>query len=169
MNNSERLILVTNYQILSFVDKENSEDHQRLIEFLLDGHTELFYENIPSLSPVMSRAEQQEIANIVDMYYIIQVCFLTLKTPVKLTLKDVEFLGFDGNQEGQKRRLTSALFKEKYSDHSFQTPHGVSKTCPNSHIPMNPKYMVMLAKYNSIKKQTAGKMLTEKDLLDIIR
>lgn len=144
LTDTERLILANQYEILGSLKKD--ETYTRLAEQLRDGHEWLYQQNFEYLSSNMSNEDAELVVTILGIYSDIKDSYAQLADKSGIETHQVEFPGFDGNNEGELLRFSRAL---RESDRFVETlpEHG-----KNSHMPTRDIYGRMIAKWDELGK-----------------
>ena len=144
LTDTERLILANQYEILGSLKKD--ETYTRLAEQLRDGHEWLYQQNFEYFSPNMSNVDAELVVTILGIYSDIKDSYAQLADKSEIEAHQVEFPGFDGNNEGELLRFSRAL---RESDRFVETlpQHG-----KNSHMPTRDIYGRMVAMWEELGK-----------------
>jgi|ERR1039458_8451417 uncharacterized protein YfbU (UPF0304 family) len=141
----ERIQLRNQYKILA---KLYPNDHyEKLIEIVDGGYT-LLYGDLEemSLSSEMSLAECKYVYDVLDMFRFLKISFRELKDKEDLKPEDVQFKGFDGNNESRLLSFTSFL-----KEHGmWETPLSDVPDDLNTHYPTTSRYKTMLQQWNAL-------------------
>lgn len=97
LTDTERLILVNQYEILSRLDKDASDFYKQLSKQLYDGHEWLYQQSFQHLSPVMPEADAQLVLTILSMFDKLQMSYKALADKDGMEADELRFPGFDGN------------------------------------------------------------------------
>ncbi|WP_348700310.1 YfbU family protein [Duganella fentianensis] len=142
LTDAERLILANQYQILERL--EGDESYGRLAKNLRDGHEFLYREVLSWISPEMDKATTRFVLDALSLYQTLHSSWLRLGSPAEIKESDVQWPGFDGNNEGALYGFTSALAADRrYVEQLGE--HGV-----NSHSEMESTYRKMIGKWKEL-------------------
>jgi uncharacterized protein len=137
----ERLILSNQYEILAALKKD--EYYERKAAQLRDGY-EWLYGNFEHVAPEMARSDAEYVLGVLGMFSDLTASYEKLADKSGIDARDVRFLGFDANNEGEFFGFAAALAAEnRYSD-------TIGKHPKNSHMPTTDLYQRMLNKYREL-------------------
>jgi uncharacterized protein len=144
LTDTERLILANQYDILATLRKD--DDYARMAETLRNGHEWLYRQYFDSLSENLPKDKVEHVLRILGIYSDMQASFrdLTDKTGIKKT--DLNFPGFDGNNESDLLSFAGGLRKH---DNFADTIGPVAK---NSHMPTTATYERMIEQWQALGK-----------------
>ena len=143
----ERLSLMNQLSILKHLDPENSEHYEDQIEILHGGYTIMYGELFKTVFEEMDVDECKYVFDVLDMFRALINSFEALEDKQGLTAEDVQFEGFDGNNETKRWAFAEYLqeagrWKETLvggmDSHSIMTMH---------------RYPQMLERYEPIKQK----------------
>lgn len=145
----ERLTLVNQYRILAAVSKGGeSESYSLLADDLENGHV-YFYRNFPHLQDELSSSVSDFVIETLALYDTLQASFGELEDKAGIEALQVQFDGFDGNNEADHLHFVGALAKR----HQF---HSVIGEHPkDSHMPMVDVYKRLLDGWRRLGRPTA--------------
>lgn len=147
----ERITLINQYRILSFLDKDSKDYYDEVIDILSNGY-EIFYSQIDQwVSEDMPVSDCKFVLDVLDMYRAI-FDYIKNNPKDKEVSKHVraKFIGFDGNTETNYMGFASFLIN-KQGKFAEQREGKKGKDC-NSHCPMVHTYTKMLEMWNSFNK-----------------
>ena len=103
LENYQRLNLINQYEILLNLailrdDKHNIEKYRQYIKILECGYVREYYVFFENISEEFSKEESDLVWDILQIYSNIHYSYKKLKSP-KITLEQIRFDGFDGNNE----------------------------------------------------------------------
>lgn len=157
MNNNERLILLNQYEILSRLEPDN-EKHQHCIEILSNGYEVLYSEVTDVLSEPLSASMGEFVIDVLQMYRSITFSYDRLEDKGGITLRNVAFKGFDGNEEG-KLYTFARFYLEDFNR--------FAELLENEHMDFNShsnkvnKYSRMLEVWNELAERYDAKLTVE--------
>lgn len=161
----ERLSLSYQLKIIEKLYPEEADyyaSHRKAIE---EGY-ELHYNWISEhLYEGLKKEECKEVLDILDMYSNLYFSFRELKNPKNLTISQIVFPGFDGNNETMRMAYTRYFIEDLQR---FETIKKLTKGNYNSHIQYLNKYRKMLLKLNSYPLEKRNS-LTEDQIIDLIQ
>lgn len=134
---NERLILANQYEILGHLNSDPSA--KRLAENLRNGYEFLYRDIIESVSPEMDQQSIEFVLDTLSMYQEIKNSWNELGKPSEIKVTEVEFPGFDGNNEGRLYGFARALAEDNRFNEQLG-PQG-----KNSHSVKVSTYRRMLA------------------------
>ena len=145
LTDTERLILANQYEILAAL--KNDDSYARISEELRDGHAWLYQQHFDYFSSSNMREDDAEfVVTILGSYSDLRDSYEQLADKSGIEPHQVEFPGFDGNNEGELLSFARALRKsERFID--TLPEHG-----KNSHMPTRDIYGRMIAKWEELGK-----------------
>jgi len=163
----ERMILANQYHILEGLYPQQARSFKEAREALEQGY-EAHYDHAQHMMPghsgeeaVMTTEECEEVQNILYMFSVLQSSYLKLPDQAGITPTDLEFSGFDGNNETKWMAYTLYFCTSdggRYADLNRADDF-------NSHRPMLTKYRHMVREWG----RSADKdLLTKEDLQRIV-
>lgn len=137
LTDAERLILANQYQILA---KLEDDDHYALMgETLRRGYKWLYAEHLESsLWPDVEDDKADFVVDIIDIYSAMKASYEQLEDKSGIEAREVEFPGFDGNNEAELMGFANFLLKHGRFDDVL------NKSGNNSHMPTVEIYGRML-------------------------
>lgn len=144
LTDNERLMLANQYEIMSMLDKHSSEYNLLMSETLRAGHKWLYDQFFDSLSENLSDTDAQHVLKILGIYSDLRDSYNKLEDKSEIDEKDLNFPGFDGNNEGEYLSFARNLLKHR----RFETTLG--KTAINSHMPTTDIYKRMINCWESL-------------------
>ncbi|TNC78536.1 YfbU family protein [Janthinobacterium lividum] len=136
LTNAERLILANQFEILGHMHED--KEKIRMASHLRDGHEFLYRDLLGTVSPEMDKDTTEFVLDTLSMYRAMNHSLIELGIDTDIKKEDVEWPGFDGNNEGSLYFFTRALS----SDGRFDELLGEDGV--NSHSPMAYVYQQML-------------------------
>lgn len=133
---AERLILANQFDILGHL--HDDKEKIRMAGHLRDGHEFLYRDLLGTVSPEMDENTTEFVLESLSMYRALNHSLIELGIGTDIKKEDVEWPGFDGNNEGSLYFFTRALS----SDGRFDELLGEQGV--NSHSPMAHVYRQML-------------------------
>lgn len=138
---NERIMMLLMLEVLEKVDPANF-NYSDLRTALEDGYVAWYDSPFQHVSTQEFSVQQsREVGNILDMYTNLILSFNKLADKGTLTLENVKFPGFDGNNESVYMGYTSFLLDDLGR---FEYVKANSLVNYNSHMQMLPKYRSML-------------------------
>jgi uncharacterized protein YfbU (UPF0304 family) len=163
----ERLQLANQLEILEKLYPEQAEIYAARRDIVEHGYSIEYGDVFSDIFTEMSFDECEYVYDVLDMHRVLISSFNELKDKDGLTLADVSFKGFDGNNESKRHAFAEHLQKEgKWTE---TLVGGL-----NSHsISTVTRYPRMLQKFNPIwqsinKTSVGGGDLTAKQIREII-
>lgn len=144
LTDTERLILANQYEILAALKSDDS--YSRIAEELRDGHEWLYQEHFDYLSPNLHEEDAEFVVTILGIYSDLRDSYEQLVDKSGMERHQVQFPGFDGNNESELLAFTRALRK---SNRFIDTLPEQGK---NSHMPTRDIYDRMIAKWDELGK-----------------
>nr|ACN22657.1 conserved hypothetical protein [uncultured bacterium] len=144
LTDTERLILANQYEILAAL--KNDDSYGRIAGELRDGQEWLYQQHFDYFSPNMQEEDAEFVVTIVGIYSDLRDSYERLADKSGIEPHQVEFPGFDGNNEGELPSFARALRK---SNRFIDTlpEHG-----KDSHMPTRDIYSRMISKWEELGK-----------------
>ena len=144
LTDTERLILANQYEILAVL--KNDESHERLSNELLSGHEWLYSQSFDHVSENLSNSDAEHVVTILGIFGDLRDSYEKFTDKSGIEAREVNFPGFDGNNESDLYSFARALWKhERFTN--VLTEHAV-----NSHMPTTDMYQRMIAKWAELGK-----------------
>lgn len=157
LTDKERLFLSNQYEILGTL---KNEDHYLLLaEQLREGHKWLYQQSFNSLYENLPDEDAELVLNILQVYEALKVSYNALSDKSGITIQDVSFAGFDGNNEPELIGFVDALRKMNRFVSTIEA--GVL----DSHMPKIQTYQNMIQKWHGLGKSNR---LTKEQILYIL-
>lgn len=161
---TERIILANQLRILEAVVPDEAKDYAHMREALTSGY-ELDYGKLSRSfdDDVMTVDQCQEVWQILEMHRAMVFSYRDLKDKTGIDPVDVQFGGFDGNEETKQFGYYRYIRDEnKYGE---LTPPDEG----NSHCPTLGRYRRMLRAFNQIRENKTGRdKLTADEIKTVI-
>lgn len=158
MTKLERLILFNQFTILQQMEPSLG-DFEQACEILRNGYTAHYSDLTKYMFDEWPESECNEIQSIFHMFDVLKTSYADLTDKSDIDPYEVEFPGFDGNEE--TRYMEYAQFIKKLGRfRGVGGDHGL-----NSHDEMMPTYRAMLARFQSFGEKTK---LTKEELSEIL-
>lgn len=109
LTDAERLVLANQYEILALLTKDTG--YTRLSEQLRDGHAWLYSQALDYVSENMPAADAEHVLTILGIYGDLKSSYTHLGDKSGIDVREVEFPGFDGNNESDLLSFARALRK----------------------------------------------------------
>lgn len=139
LGDADRLILANQYEILA--ELKDDEHYALMAETLRAGHKWLYDQYFDSLSENLSDAETQHVLGILGIYGDLKSSYDDLADKSGIDANEVNFPGFDGNNECELLSFANSLIKHR----RFEVTLG--KAARNSHMPTTAIYSRMIEKW----------------------
>lgn len=152
LTQTERLILLNQYEILKKLDHKNAEHYNKATEILENGYTSYYKDLFRGLSPDMEKSECDFVVEVLEMYRAIEDYKRRNPTDSDVVNDPFShFAGFDGNNEAECHGFAQFLInvQKKWQE---QTPYEQQTDGYNSHTPMKDFYERMLDVRRSLGK-----------------
>ncbi|MHB8107484.1 MAG: YfbU family protein [Candidatus Cryosericum sp.] len=153
----ERQILINQYRILQFLDRQNKDGWEIDIIILKNGYEDQYEDVILQLDDPLPAGSSQLVRDVLDMYSSIELYKAENPDDTEVAGHYASsFAGFSGNEEGEYLGFTRFLlvmmrrFKEVAKANRTENY--------NSHDAMLPKYRNMLSVWHSFKHESAQLM-----------
>ena len=138
----ERLILANQYEILSLLKEDDS--YARLSEQLLEGHEWLYSQSFDFVSDNLPARDAEHVLSILGIFGDLKASYAQLADKSGIEPHEVEFPGFDGNNEADLLSFSRALRK---NDRFVET---IGDRAKNSHMPTTDMYDRMISKWREL-------------------
>lgn len=142
LTDAERLILSNQYEILAKLD--DNEEYAKMAETLRCGYKWLYEEYFDHIWPNLDDDKATLVVDTLDIYGFIKHSYRDLTDRTGIDQSDVEFPGFDGNNEANFRGFAQALLEHR----RFEDTLG--KQAKNSGFPMVDGYVRMVRTWNEM-------------------
>lgn len=127
LTDTERLILANQYEILAALKKDDS--YASIAEELRDGHEWLYQQHFDYFSPNLREEDAVFVVTILGIYSDLRDSYEQLADKSGIEPHQVQFQGFDGNNEGELLAFARALRKrDRFIDTLPSTVR--TRTCP---------------------------------------
>lgn len=157
---ADRQILINQYAILEKLDPDNAEDYKRNQKILNNGFA-ILYNDVVNVWDEMDAEDGKYVMDVLDMHRDLKYSFDDLDDKAGLTAEDVEYEGFDGNNETMRLALAEELKAEGRWQELDLTKNSHSTTTKD-------RYPKMLARYREVSDKKAGKLLTADEIKYVI-
>ncbi|MGH1460742.1 MAG: YfbU family protein [Neptuniibacter sp.] len=144
LTKKERVIIANQLKMLEKLYPDEAKyyaDHRKAIEYGFKLHYSWIAEHIDD--DEMSEAECKEVLNVLDMHRAITYSYNRIKDKTDLTVEEIRFRGYDGNNETRQFSYTNYFITDlgRFDELKFDSEYPDF----NSHCPMVGKYQRMLA------------------------
>jgi len=147
LTDAERLILSNQYQILAKLD--NDEHYALMAETLRRGYKWLYDEYLEqTLWPNVDDDKAEFVVDVLDLYSTMKASYSELEDKSGIQASEVEFPGFDGNNETDLMGFANFLLKHGRFDDVL------NKGGNNSHMPTVEIYRRMLQAFQDMGEPT---------------
>ena len=139
LTKTERLILANQYRILELLEPDNAESYEKIREGIEWGYEAAIDDVLSNIFDGLEKKECSFVVHVMSMYDALQRSYRELEDKTGIEEREVEFPGFDGNNE------TSYYAYAKYvveREERFTYLKGADDL--NSHMPMLQSYRQML-------------------------
>lgn len=167
----ERLIIANQLELKALLDPKADREHlSEVIEALKGGYSIHYAEAFEEFSnEEMSIEECKFVLDVLTMYSGIIFSYELLKETgkiEKLSDTDIQFEGFDGNQESKYMYYTRYFLKTL--DRFEEIQKNNTSDNYNSHMPRVDKYKAMLPVFNELVKKYGSYCLTEEEIITLL-
>lgn len=149
LTDTERIMLANQYDILAALHRDNkhmSEDYAQRAETLRDGHEWLYSQYFDWVSPNLPEEKVQHVLHILGIYGDMRNSFNKLTDKSGIDERELNFLGFDGNNESELLSFSEALRKHGRFGET------IGPEAKNSHSPTTDIYDRMIEKWQELGK-----------------
>ena len=108
----ERYMIANQLRILEKLDPQNAEDYERDRDIIARGYAIEYEEVFSEIYNEMPVDEGRYVYDVLDLYRVLIRSYESLKDKEGLTIDDVKFQGFDGNNETKRYSFTKHLKEE---------------------------------------------------------
>lgn len=168
LTKAERWILSNQYRILEALypgeAKELAEDRdaiERGYEIHYDWMTQHIYEG----DDTMSTAESKEVVDILAMFSALKSSFASLSDKTGIRASQVEFHGFDGNNE--TKQMGYARYFVRHDGGRFGDLRKGEHDDFNSHMPSLDRYRDMLATWQRVADK--AHMMSKEQIVAVLK
>lgn len=147
LTDTERLILANQYEILSLLQKDDA--YARWADNLRDGYEWLYSQCFDHLSPNLPQSKVDHVLAILGIYSDLRYSYDRLPDKSGIEPDQVEFPGFDGNNESELLGFASAL---RLAGRFTET---LGKHDKNSHSPTTEIYGRMIERWHELGEPRA--------------
>jgi len=163
LSDFERQALYNQYEILSLLDSNKKDHYDNLKEIVSSGYTAEYYRVIGSWDE-LPLAECRYVQEVLEMHSALLGSYENLADKAGINLNDIEFKGFDGNNEAELRSYAAFLGRMgRWLE---------CKPGKNSHfVGTVDRYPEMLKKWKALKEQHGSEIeqsLTAEEIKSII-
>jgi len=159
LNLKERLILVNQYRLLTILDPEQSKEYDER-RIALECGFESHYFPVEINPDVLRPAHSKEIIAILTMHTDLRIGFDKLVDKTGIELSEIEFTGFDGNNEGRELSYVNYFIK------TLGRFTNLDRDDFNSHEEMKKPYRRMLTAW---KLYEGKEKITKDNILAVIK
>jgi len=143
LTKKDRVIIANQLKILEKLYPDEAKyyaNHRKAVEYGFKLHYSWIAEHIDD--DEMSEEECKEVLNVLDMHRAITYSYNRIKDQTDLTVDDVRFRGYDGNNETRQFSYTNYFITDlgRFDELRFDAEYPDF----NSHCPMVEKYRRML-------------------------
>lgn len=118
LSDKERLMLANQYEILGLLQDEGPDGENRMwAETLRSGNKWLYDQLLERISPVLSDAKADFVLSVMEMYAALQSGYDRLEDKSGIEARQIEFEGFDGNNESEYLSFTEDLVRHRRYKH----------------------------------------------------
>lgn len=159
----ERILLTNQMRILAALYPDEAAGFEKAREALANGFEityDWFFEDVYDDKDTLSRAGCREVLDILGMFQALEYAYKQLSDTTGLAKEDIEFQGFDGNEETRQFAFTHYLWNEgKFTNISRGTDDG------NSHCPMLYQYRAMVDRWKNLPDKYKP---TKEDMIKVV-
>ena len=143
LTTTERLILANQYEILGILRED--ESCEKISSNLRDGHKWLYDQIFDYISPDLSDRQTKHVLDVLSMYELLKASYIESADKGEIKEDELEFPGFDGNNEAELRQFAKALLQDD------RYVHVLGDSVKNSHMPTAEIYERMLSELQELK------------------
>lgn len=159
LTDAERVIIANQLEILSILKKDPSYDS--MADDLRSGYSFLYNQYFEShIQPELSSDDVRHVLDILDIFGFMKTAFDSLPDKTGISDSDVEFGGFDGNNESTYLGFAHALLKHG------RFKHVLGEAVKNSHMPTVHTHKRMIDKWKELGKP--GSDMSKEMIIEII-
>jgi uncharacterized protein len=160
----ERLKLINQFKILEQLYPGEADHYKNQRTVLEWGYTRHYSDMFHWIADEMSEEECNEIVEILELHRVLYDAYQKLKDKKGINPEDIQFKGFDGNNES-KEMLYATFYMHELDGYRELRGSGQSPDY-NSHHPMIEKYRSMVKVWSGKAK---SRQLGKEDIVDIIQ
>jgi hypothetical protein len=161
MTKMERLILYNQYKILEKLDSREGEAYARCATILERGYTREYSDLFDWMSEELDERVSEEVIEILSMFRALTDAYRNLADKSGMDERDINFRGFDGNDESKHFGYASFIIRDKAH---FRESRNAGDDL-NSHSGTLDRYRSMLRAWSASANQTS---LTRDDVFRIV-
>jgi hypothetical protein len=163
LSKKERLFLYNQYEILKLLNANNDSEVERYgidQEILLNGYKKEYDNFVEWFLDDVDDAISKFVWDVLQLHRCLYFSYDQLSQPEKdkIPFSDIQFRGFDGNEEGAHYSYSKFII-EKLGRYEEIRENG--KYSPNSHARTLHRYSKMLEKWSSLGVSEYGKLNLE--------
>lgn len=154
MNETERLILINQFEILQRLNPDESDNYSEKVEVLKEGYEYHYDDLFGELSDPLSKEDSEFVISVLSMFRDITFSKSKLSDEDEIDLKDIStsFKGFDFNDEFESKLGFYARFFVEKLDRFKELVEEASFDSFNSHGQMLGTYKRNLEQYEIVKQ-----------------
>ncbi|SFE87971.1 YfbU family protein [Paracidovorax wautersii] len=161
LTDAERLILANQYRIRGILEHDDS--YAELADDLESGHKWLYQSRL-RISPNLSEDDTNLVLDTLALYRLLQSSYEELEDKSEVEKDQVQFPGFDGNNESELLYFCTALCRKARYEELIGRP------AKNSHAPTRDNYSRMIGQWRRIGEPSESLTASEiKSILDARR
>lgn len=157
LTDKERLILSNRYEILAFLKRDCS--YILLAAQLRAGHKWRYQKSLGALSENLPDEDTELVLDILEVHKALKISYDALTDKSGISIQDVSFAGFDGDNESELMDFVDTL---KKSNHFVNIINAGER---NSHTPKVHTYQNMIQKWHELDRSFT---LTKDQILYIL-
>jgi uncharacterized protein YfbU (UPF0304 family) len=108
----ERYLIANQLRLLEKLDPQNAQEYQKDRDIIVHGYAIEYEDVFAEIYDEMTVDEGRYVYDVLDLYRVLIRSYEELKDKEGLTLDDVKFQGFDGNNESKRWAFTKHLKEE---------------------------------------------------------
>ena len=157
----ERLLLANQYHIMSMLEKESADYHDRLREALVNGYESVYEDIFLPILDGLSVEECRFVQLAMALYGVMQRSHEELPDKAGIEERDIVFPGFDGNHETEYLAYARYVVEKERRFPYLKLGWGGF----NSHVPMIDRYRQQVEVWRSMDEKPE---LTAEDITTIL-
>jgi uncharacterized protein YfbU (UPF0304 family) len=159
----ERMVLINQYRILGLLDKENAADYERSEKVLRKGYS-IYYSDVLDVYDGLSETECRFVVDTLDVYRVLNASYKGLPDKSGINEDDLEFKGFDGNDE------TSFMVFAEFLKEDDKWQEILTRDDLNTHYSTQDKYQQMIVRYKVVRgrQKDPRHELTKEEIQEVL-
>lgn len=163
LSKTDRLLLANQHEILALLEPHFADSHKQVVEALRSGYQSAIDRLFDNVFDGLSREECLEVINVMDLHTALMLSHKNLSPADQATVrvKDLDFLGYDGNDETMFMAYARYLVEHESRFTDLAQLSDGSKNDFNSHYPSRDGYSKMVDAWKALAPNNYMLSVTE--------